>query len=364
MNRAGTSSNDVGIHQILVVASPGDAITNLALALRQLLRTAGPSEIYARHVDPALHDDVLPLEKYKPHHARNALIFHASMGQPEAHEFLIARRETIVLWYHNITPPEYFARYDPAFAELLAAGRLELVALRERIAVAIADSAFNAAELEDLGYERVRVVPPLLGSRNLPTVEPRESTLHHLEMLDAPIFLSVGQLLPHKRPDFLVQGAHICETYLHMENHLLLVGHHRIPRYSRAVRDQVRELNVLRIHLVGYVDEADLAAMFRMASVVVSASEHEGFCLPLVEAMRFQKPILARSCAAIPETTDDAALLLSEAVGPAMYAEALLELTANSGLRTDLVTRAATRVDELDAAGDESAVLAALLEVV
>jgi glycosyltransferase involved in cell wall biosynthesis len=356
--------NDVGIHQILVVASPGDAITNVALALRDLLRKVGPSEIYARHVDPRLNDDVMPLDRYASRHVRNVLIFHASMGQPDVHEFLLARRETIVLWYHNITPPEYFEPYDLAFASLLSAGRLELTALRPQVALAIADSAYNARELQAVGYRNVRVIPPMMGTRHLQEVEPRASTVEHLATFDAPIFLSVGQLLPHKRPDFLIEAMHISETYLHMANHLLLVGHQRIPRYTRAVRDQVRELNVSRIHVVGSVDEPELAAMFQSADVVVSASEHEGFCLPLVEAMRYGKPIIARACAAVPETVDGAALLLPDYAGPAMYADAMLELTANPPLGEALTARAAERVAELDAAAEDSVVLDALLDVV
>jgi glycosyltransferase involved in cell wall biosynthesis len=357
-------SSDVGIHQILVVASPGDAITNVAIALRDLLRNIGPSEIYARHVDPRLEQDVLPLENYVTHHVRNVLIFHASMGQPEVHEFLLTRRETLVLWYHNITPPEYFEPYDVVFAELLAAGRRELNALRSRVALTIADSAYNARELEAIGYRNVRVIPPMMGSRHLENVEPRASTVDHLATFDAPIFLSVGQLLPHKRPDFLIETMHISETYLHLADFLMLVGHQRIPRYTRAVRDQIRELNMLRVHVVGSVDDADLAAMYHMASVVVSASDHEGFCLPLVEAMRFGKPIVARACAAIPETVDGAAVLLPDYAGPEMYAEALLELSAQPSLGEQLTARASVRIAELDSAADDSVVLGALLGVV
>src|SRR5262249_5465739 len=152
----------------------------------------------------------------------------------------------------------------------------ELKNLRPRVAMAIADSAFNAHELEAIGYRNVRVIPPMMGTRHLQEVEPRASTMQHLATFDAPILLSVGQLLPHKRPDFLVESLHISETYLHMANYLMLVGHQRIPRYTRAVRDQVRELNIMRVHVVGSVDDADLAAMYQMARVVVSASEHEG----------------------------------------------------------------------------------------
>jgi glycosyltransferase involved in cell wall biosynthesis len=354
----------VGIHQVLVSASPGDAITNLALGTRRLLRRVGPSEIYAHHIAPELHDEVLPLASYRTLHARNLLIFHASIGQSAVHEFLTTRTEPLVLVYHNVTPGKYFEPYDPVFADLLELGRREVERLLPRVVGAIADSEYNARELEEMGYRDVRVVPPVLNLRRLSKVKPRESTLQHLKSLDGPILLSVGQLLPHKRPDFLVQMMHIADTYLGMRGFLMLVGHQRLERYNRAIREQVLELNLPGVHVVGAVDEADLAAMFHSADAVVTASEHEGFCIPLLEAMTFEKPILARACAAIPETVADAALLVPEYEGPSFFAEAATELLADATLRSQLVAGGRRRLDELERRPPDVAVVEALLEVV
>jgi glycosyltransferase involved in cell wall biosynthesis len=118
------------------------------------------------------------------------------------------------------------------------------------------------------------------------------------------------------------------------------------------------------VHLVGPVDDADLVAMFGAATAVVSASEHEGFCLPLVEAMMFDTPIIARACAAVPETVGDAALLVPETQGPMFYAEAVEEIMTSETLRADLVARGRRRYQELAGASPNAAMLDALLEVV
>jgi glycosyltransferase involved in cell wall biosynthesis len=354
----------IGIHQVLVAASPGDAITNLALGSRALLRRVGPSHIYARHIDPALVGDVLPLTSYRPSHSHNLLMFHASIGQAEVHEFLMSRSDPLVLVYHNVTPGEYFAPYDLVFADLLELGRREVASLRPRVVRAIADSHYNARELEAMGYRDVRVVPPVLDVWRLSKVEPRASTMHHLATFEGPILLSVGQLMPHKRPDFLVQVMHIAETHLGIYEFLFLVGHQRLSRYNRAIREQIQELNLAGVHVVGAVDEPDLAAMFRSADVVVTASEHEGFCIPLVEAMTFEKPIVARACAAIPETVGDAGLLVPAEQGPELFAEAVAETLANPSLRADLVAGGRRRLAELEAHSPETAMIDALLEVV
>ena len=353
-----------GIHQIIASASPGDAITNLALALRKVLRTIGPSEIFARHIAPALHGDVMSLADYRTRHARNLLILHASIGEPGVHDFIMARPEPLVLVYHNVTPPSYFDGYDLAFSELLDLGRREVEILRARVAGAIADSAYNARELEAMGYRNVRVVPPVVDVHRLARVEPRQSTLDHLASLNAPILLSVAQLMPHKRPDFLVEMMHVADTYLGMRGYLMLVGHHRLERYTRAILNQVRELNLVGVHVVGAVDEADLAAMYRSAAAVVTASEHEGFCLPLVEAMAFDVPVVARGWAAIPETVADAALVLPPHEGPVLYAEAVTELLANDALQDALVANGRRRVADFDAHPSDVAMVEALLEVV
>jgi L-malate glycosyltransferase len=353
-----------GLHQVLISASPGDAITNLALGTRRLLRRVGPSDIYACHIAPALLDEVLPLRSYRPRHSRNLLIFHASIGQSEVHEFLMSRSEPLVLVYHNVTPGTYFEPYDIEFADLLELGRREVERLHPRVVCAIADSQYNARELEEMGYSHVRVVPPVVNLRRLSTIQPRTSTMSHLATFDGPILLSVGQLMPHKRPDFLVQMMHIAKTYLRMDGHLMLVGHQRLERYSRAIREQVQELNLATVHVVGAVDEADLAAMFRSADAVVTASEHEGFCLPLLEAMSIDKPIVARAYAAIPETVGDAAFLIPPEHGPVLFAEAVVEALANDPVRQELVAAGRRRLQEFERRPPDVSVVEALLEVV
>src|SRR4051794_36228685 len=147
-DRAVTQSAGIGIHQVMVAASPGDAITNLALGTRRLLRRVGRSEIYAHHIAPEFAGDVLPISAYGTRRpSSNVLLFHASIGQPSVHAFLTAGSEPLVLVYHNITPGRYFERYDPAFAELLDLGRREIAHLMPRVVCAIADSQFNASEL-------------------------------------------------------------------------------------------------------------------------------------------------------------------------------------------------------------------------
>ncbi|HEY3241519.1 MAG TPA: glycosyltransferase [Acidimicrobiia bacterium] len=341
------------IHQIVVGASPADAVTNDALAIQELLRKVGPSEIFARYVHDELAGEVHRLEDYEAlpsaRTGANLLIYHASIGEPVVVSFLLGRREQLVLKYHNITPPGYFLDVDPAFAELLAGGRLELAALQKRVLLALADSAYNAGELEELGYQDVRVSPLLVETSRLLDLEPDPILAQRLdETLGGPLLLFVGQLLPHKRPDLMLQAYHLLVTYLMPEAHLALVGPWPSDRYRWALEAFVRQLNLDRALLPGRVPAAELAAYFRKAAAFVTMSEHEGVCVPLLEAMAFDLPVVARDYAAVPETLSGAGLLLPAEDDPMLVAEALARVLTDEELRRELVAAGARRLADFD----------------
>src|SRR5690606_23825018 len=122
------------IHQVLVGAGVGDAITTMAMALRTGLRSRGESEIYAQHLPPALVHEIAPLREFDDGRRGDVIVYHASFGDPDVTRFLLSRREPIVLVYHNITPSEFFVRHQPHFASGLEWGRHELRLLRDRVA--------------------------------------------------------------------------------------------------------------------------------------------------------------------------------------------------------------------------------------
>lgn len=357
-------------HQVLVSASPGDAVTNEALALRRALRTVGDSEIFARYYDPSLAGDVLPLADYARRAPSGAasgddlLVVHASIGEPDVAAFLAARPERLVLVYHNISPAGPFRPYDPAFADLLEDGRRDLAELAPRVTLALADSAYNAADLEGLGYADVRVSPLVVDAAALTRVEPDPATVNHLATeIDGPVLLYVGQLLPHKRPDLLVQAFHVLTTYLEPDARLVLVGPARLPGYARAIQHYVHELSLPGAWVAGPVPDAALAAFYRRADAFVTASGHEGFCVPVLEAMAFGVPVVARSCGAIPETAGEAALLLPPGEDPLLLAEAMATVLADECLRGALIERGRARLASFDPERSAATFLGHLAEV-
>lgn len=357
------------IDQVVVSAAPGDAVTNSALAYRDILRELAPSEIFARHVHPDLAEDVLDLATFHQHRRdiergpEDVVVFHGSIGSPEVFAFIEGRPERIVLIYHNVSPASAFEEYDPAFAALLDGGRRDIRKLARRVSLALAPSAFNARELTAMGFHDVRICPLVVDTRRLRRLTPDPALLDELEQLDGSVVLAVGQLLPHKQPERVVAAFHVLSTYLRPQAHLLLVGASRNAAYRQRLDTFVEHLGLPRLRVVGSVSDAELAACFTRADVFATASSHEGFCVPLLEAMAFDVPVVARACAAVPETLGDAGILLPPEAGPLLFAEALHRILGDEPLRTSLAHRGAERLEHFRADDARAAFLRHLATV-
>lgn len=335
------------IYQVLVGAAHGDAVTTTALEIDALLPEQARGGLWARFFDADIADVVRPLGDLPvgAGSGDDVILLHVSIGEPEVTRWLEGRPERLAIYYHNVSPASAYDAYDPRFAELLRHGRAQLVPLLRRAELVLAASRYNATELERLGGKDVRVSPLVYDPGRLRHVEPHGPTAHHLAAsVEGPVVLFVGQLLPHKRPDLLIAAYHVLTTYLRPEAHLIMVGAGRLPGYTRALHAVIEENNLRGAWITGHVTDEELAAFYRRADVFVTASEHEGFCAPLLEAMAFDVPVVARAFAAIPDTVGDAALLLDPDDGAAVLAEAVSETLGNAALAETLVQRGRLRV--------------------
>lgn len=357
----------MGIDQVVVRASPGNASTEAALALRPLLRRIGPSEVYAGSLDPALVGEVRPLAEYpacRGPGAESPLVYHASVGDPDVLSFLLERREPVVLIYQDVAPAESLAVLDPQGAQHLALGRAQLAVLRGRVALALADSVLAAEQLVLLGYRDVRVCPFPVDLGPLQDAEPHPPTWHHLQtQLEGPLLLFVGGFLPHERLDLLLEAYHAVVTYLFPEAHLALVGPAGLPVYRDVIQELVWELGLDRAWVAGGPSREELAAYYRSACFFATVSEHPGFSVPPVEAMGFDLPVVARARGGLPETLGGAGLVLPPDAGPLLVAECLAAVLDGAGLRVALAARGQARVAALDPRAAEAALLGHLAEV-
>ncbi len=296
------------IHQLLPNLAYGDAISNHALTIRDNLRDRGyKSEIFVRYLDERVATEAKVFEcKISP---QAGLIYHHSIGS-ELTNYAISHPGSKCLIYHNITPAEFFQPYRPDFAAILDKGRAELQGLARYFNVSVGDSAYNAAELVASGFEQPGVLPIAVDPRKWN----RSADAELMEKLQdgKSNLLFVGRIAPNKCQEQLVEAF---SHYLTMdaEARLILVGegNSNDPYYHRLL-NTIEKFNLTSYILTpGQVNDAQLLAYYRTAHLFWSMSEHEGFGVPLVEAMWFDIPILAYKSSAVPETLGESALMFN-----------------------------------------------------
>lgn len=324
------------VHQLLASAVPGDAVTDQAFAWRTTLRSWGcRSEIVAEHVHPALIGQVHSLWHVRfPHDV--AVVLHYSVWSNALERFLETGGPR-VLCYHNVTPGHLLRGHNPALAHLCDEARASLPRLRGQCAAVIADSAFNAAELAEVGIEHAVTVPLLL---NLPSPPPERER-------GGPVVLSVGRLAPNKRLEDTLNAFALYQRHHAPHASLVHVGpYQEFDAYHRQLERLAERLGVRNVQFTGRVSREERDAWYRRASAYVCASVHEGFCAPLVEALANGVPVVARGAGAVPETLGSAGLVLDDDE-PAVYAEGIREVVSSSATRAVLARAAHRRLAEL-----------------
>lgn len=351
-------------HQVLPIVEPG-AVTAHALALRNALRAAGhESEIFA----PLLHPASAPWSVHElADHRRVAragdrLVYQFAIGSHAA-EYVLSRTEPLVVNSHTITPPHWFAGWDAVAAHGVAWGRAQLHALASRASLGIGVSHWNVAELVDAGFARTATVPFLLDLDAL-AVEPDSATRARLQATRrASEWLFVGRLAPNKAQQDLVKAFHAYRRLVEPDARLHLVGGGTDTTYGEAVQAFASALGLDdQVVCTGAVSPAQLAAHYAEADVFVSVSEHEGFCVPLLEAWHHRLPVVAYGAAAIPETLGDAGLRL-DTKDPATVACAVARVGRDRALRNALVAAGTARLARYDLAVTGPEMVAALESV-
>ncbi|MGH9099908.1 MAG: glycosyltransferase family 4 protein, partial [Acidimicrobiales bacterium] len=333
------------VDQVVPSLASRDAIGVHTVNLTRALRAAGiESDIFYGTCTPDMVDVGRPVGTLGRHGHDRFLLYQASIGSPVL-DTLMARDEPTLVNYHNITPTSLLAPWEPAVAYETSLGRAQLQRLASRTLLAVADSRFNELELLDAGYQRTAVVSLLVDmTRAGPSADP--STARRLAAEKAgggTDLLFVGKISPHKAPHDLVKMLSVYRRVFDPRARLRLVGSPLGERYGPALSAFVHDLGIDdAVDLAGPVDPSVLEAYFRAADVFVCASEHEGFCVPIVEAMGHGVPVVAYASTAVPETVGDAGLLLATKE-PLRFATAVHRVMADEALRRRLSQAARRR---------------------
>lgn len=326
---------------------PGDAVGNQTLEIRRVLRESGyTSDIFAENVHESLKEEAKPVNHFPRPGEKDAAIYHFSIGTPLTR--FVSKLPCIrVMYYHNITPSHFFFPYDTPAFESCERGRAELALYRGAFDFVLGASAYNVRELVELGYPEGNVVPYILnfsawdpnGSSPRPDLSFPEAGKTHI--------LFVGRVVPNKRYEDLVKVFYFYKNSIDPEAHLWLVGPYGSrDRYYMVLRRLIQALNLEDVHFTGHVSRKDgLSEYYRRSSVLLCMSEHEGFCIPLVEAMHFGLPVIAFQSTGVPDTMGPAGILFKEKKFEEIAELVHLVLTQSS-LRQSLLTTQNRRLND------------------
>jgi L-malate glycosyltransferase len=326
------------VNQWVPAAHKGDAIGDSARRVRGLLREMGhQSDLYAMTIDDDLRGDVIPWTDTGARRG-DMTIFHFALVSPMTSEF--AKLDSgRVLQYHNVTPAHFFAGYDAAIYRLAMLGREDLKSLVGHTDVALGDSEYNRQELESLGFTNTGVFPIAVDTERI-TAAPRRPALEKILAEEGWLnFLFVGRIAPNKKIEDHIKLAEHYKRYVDEQYRFIFVGKtDATPMYYAAIRAMLERYRMPqgRFIFTGPVPDVDLATYYRSASVYISLSEHEGFCVPLLEAMAADVPVLAYGTTAVPDTLGGAGVQF--APKDLEYAAELLgELAYNDTLRQQVI---------------------------
>jgi glycosyltransferase involved in cell wall biosynthesis len=344
------------VHQLLSGAGPYDAITNQALAWRAMLARWGwDGEVAAAARDPAVGPAVRDARALRGRvRPGDVLVVHYSAHAPALEDALdLPARKLLV--YHNITPPRYLWEHEPHVAVACAVGRHRLRAFAGRVDAAIAPTRFSAADLHAAGFGDVAVDPALYlldRDRLVPSDPPPPAA-------DGPTVLFVGRLSHNKRQDRVVKAFALYQREREPAARLVLAGSPGAGGYGAYLERLVRDAGARDVTLTGALPQPRLNALYASASAFVCLSEHEGFCIPVLEALHFGLPVVAARAAAVPEVAGDAAVLLDEP-DLATVAEAIDLCVRDDELRTELRRRGERRLADFTPERTAAAVRAAV----
>lgn len=341
------------IDQLVPAYHRGDAIGDEATYLRRFFLSQGyESEIYRLSSDRSLEGESKDFSAFSGTSSGDISILHFALPSPLTGAFRDLPSKKVLI-HHNVTSPRFFAGYSDEMVRIARLGREELRSLAGAVDVSLADSTFNARELVELGFREPQVFPLYVDFDKYR--QPMNAFLHRLFRDGRTNILFVGRVAPNKKIEDLIRVAFYYKKFISPLVRLVIVGKtESLPAYYRALVRLADDFLLTSEEMVfaGHLPDDEMFALYRAADVFLSMSEHEGFCLPLVESMIFDLPIVAYDSTAVPDTLDGCGILLQEKrVDRA--AELLNVLVRDGTVREKIVLAQRERLERLKALGRE-----------
>ncbi|MGQ9618811.1 MAG: glycosyltransferase family 4 protein [Candidatus Aminicenantia bacterium] len=326
------------VHQLLTSLTYGDAISDEAIMIKRILEEQGiESHIFSHFYHPRTLKYLSRKEEFfnlvEP---EDVIIFHFSISSPISKLYRKTKARKMII-YHNITPFQYFIEFQKDLAKFTYFGRAELKDFIDITDLALGDSEFNRKELEESGYRKTGVLPII---RNFDAFENAKRTAIDQIFSDGKTnILFVGRIIPNKCVHDLIKSFRFYKREFNPSSRLLIVGEYAgFERYYYSLLDFVRALKLEDVYFTGHVTFEELVSFYRVSDLFVILSEHEGFCVPIIESFYMGIPVVAYSSTAVPETMNGAGVLI-ERKDPEYVAKIIDKIVRESSFRKEVIEK-------------------------
>ena len=317
----------------------GDAVSNDARAIGKVIEEMGyKTGIYAENIAPKLNDpSVHKLSKLPSTDKNDIIIFNHSTGTELCYSLPdIPGRKMMI--YHNITPPKFFERYSPAATKTTTFGYRGTEFLSDKIEYAMADSSFNADDLRRMGYTCPIDVRPILIPFDDYKKTPDQAVISKYSGDGFVNIVFVGRIAPNKKQEDCISAFAYYQKHINPKSRLIFVGSDSgMETYGDCLKKYADALMLENVIFTGHVSFPAILAYYKLADVFLCMSEHEGFCVPLIEAMCFETPVIAYNSCAVPETLGGSGVLLRDK-DPVFCAHVIDRVVRDGELRAALIS--------------------------
>lgn len=335
------------INQLVHTLSYGDAISGEVIAIKRILEENGyESDIYSINTHPK-YKGLTKSYKELSQNTKDKIILHYSLGSDLNRVYENLDSAQRVLIYHNITPAKFFEGVNPRIVNDIESGFKELPELLKKTDLIISDSDYNASDIKKLGFDSK--VLPLLYDNKKWNIEENQGIKNILRKNGTINILHTGRLAPNKCIEDIIKSFYFLHHKIEKNSKLYLIGIDIDTEiYSFMLKDLVNALNLKdSVYFCGSVADSELKAFYKNSHVYLCMSEHEGFCVPILEAMNFSLPVVSYESSALKDTVGNGGILINEKKHE-YIGELLYKVATDKIIREEMITAGHKRVEEFN----------------
>lgn len=302
------------IIQITPTLVYGDGVGNDVLAIHRYLNRISniTAYVYCQNFDKRIKDKRICRTSRLPRtRDRDLILYHLSTGS-EFNQMIPDLKGKKIFIYHNITPPVFFDNYSPQSARLCTKGIEETKALADVPDMCIADSEYNKQDLLSYGYKcPINILPIIIPFDDYKM--PFDEKMYRKYDDGKTNILFTGRIAPNKKHEDLILAFYYYQKYYNADSRLILAGKvDGMEVYYQRLQEFIRRLGVHNVEFTEHISFSEILACYKVSDMFLCMSEHEGFCIPIIEAMTFGLPIIAYDSTAVSDTLGDGGILVKE----------------------------------------------------